>query len=329
MSRSLVASVSQSRLRSALDGLIANVAVPNFKYIYCDGCSSLDLLRMPSKTISLARFIALRHQWVSDHFFTIYKHDVGEEFYELILPSTTAPDQVAVDSQALKGGTDKNGRLAPTGGLYLEAGDLFQINDAFNWARPPPDDLASAAYWKDFRAQLADYEKFSLGECCNVELREKTLDDGRKVVRLRTLKNIEVGDELLLHYGRQWWTAVILRTVFMACSDEQIKDIRWIESLFANDEDRCVPFPIIVPKTLPGRVEASERLMLYDVATRKRATDSAVLAFSLRRSCKSEGFLRRLMIEVFGVGGDQEQPMKVLRRSLLRDLTGEPVLAPA
>jgi hypothetical protein len=339
MQRIEAAAISRSRLLPHATGVIASRDLRKRSRIFCEGVATIDLIRMRRRHLTLLEFVALRQQWASDQFFTYMFRDVEGTEYRLAYPAAIAGD---LPTDEVKTAPEDAFRREYPHVLCLPAEGLFHINDAFPWELPPPNDLASPAYWKGFRARMAEYERFAEGDCCNVDLlvgMNKAIiaggDDGTDItsitarqqpskttlVKLVTQRPIAEGDELLLHYGKEWWTTTLLRTLFMAASDAQLKDIRWIESLFASPEHRHVPFPWIV-----GRPASDGgKPVLMDLATQARATDSAALAFCFRRSCQRESFLARIMSEVFN-GPDTLAlvPIRELRRCLLRDLMEEP-----
>jgi hypothetical protein len=290
---------------------------------------------------------------------------------------------------------------------------LFEVNDGVWWPMPPSDDLASPDYWKDHRQRMTLYE--STGDTDAAAQREALLTTIRSDPRARScteqalhaaaeelfqtlkhkanvvlsvdsdtgllslvpLQDLQAGEELLLHYGREWWTGRLLSSLLLAVSEEEMHQIRWIEQLFGHEADKNELFPLIVPahqrrrrsatKSLTshtsrdpslgasaragalsdsdGRPAGSDaqsaepvsagqqrgRLVLYNTVTRKRATDAAVLAYAVRRSCVHQGFFDRLVLGSPAQGAppvfhlsepDVEVPMRVLRGVLLASLRG-------
>ncbi|KAG5506116.1 hypothetical protein GH5_05799 [Leishmania sp. Ghana 2012 LV757] len=307
---------------------------------------------------------------------------------------------------------------------------LFEINDGVAWPLPPSDDLTNHEYWKNHRQRMALYE--STGDADATEQREALLaslradleiaqrlpseqelhaaaealfqalkhkanvalnvDAATGLLTLVPLRDLDAGEELLLHYGREWWTGRLLSSLLLAVSDAEMPQIRWIEQLFDHAVDTNEPFPLLIaayeqrkrprrgatgrkmarkgltseplgnggerpPQSalfaalspphrefaapFPATASAAElpvcqrelgRVVLYNTVTRKRATDAAVLAFTVRRSCVDQSFLNRLLIgdaaggaePVFRLSDpDREVPMRVLRRVLLESLRGE------
>lgn len=313
--RELATGVRRSLFHPSLRGVFAATALPRNTSVACDGVHFLDLLRAPTKTISLQRFISMRHQWCADSFFTFAKHGDESHEYSLLLPADRV---VTVSEDAPRDG----GR-----GKSFCTTHLFEINDAFRWDLPPVDDLASPAYWKQFKKQMEQYANQLVNEKANVELRMvKGNAPGTRsaVAMIGALRNIQEGDELVMHYGREWWTTILLRNIFMSAADEHLKDLRWIESIFYDVNDRSEPFPHILVKN-----DSQKKKVLFDATTKRKATNEAALVFALRRSAQSEPFLKRLMTaECFGRSGlspVDEIPLRTLRRCLLMDLTGEAV----
>ncbi|KAG5479435.1 hypothetical protein LSCM1_04698 [Leishmania martiniquensis] len=306
---------------------------------------------------------------------------------------------------------------------------LFDINDGVAWPLPPPDDLASPEYWKNHRQRMALYE--STGDVDATEQREALLaslradpemaqkltseqelhaaaealfqalkhkanvavnvDSTTGLLTLVPLWDLDAGEELLLHYGREWWTGRLLSPLLSSVSDAEMPQIRWIEQLFNYAVDTNEPFPLLIaaherrkrprrgaagrkmdrkdPKSgtnvtggerpqqpawpgvlsrphgdlaatfsgttstvdLPASHRNSDRVVLYNTVTRKRATDAAVLAFAVRRSCIDQRFMNQLVVGD-AAGGvapmfrlsepDSEVPMLALRRALLASLRG-------
>ncbi|CAG9573462.1 conserved hypothetical protein [Leishmania major strain Friedlin] len=306
---------------------------------------------------------------------------------------------------------------------------LFDINDGVAWLLPPSDDLANHEYWKSHRQRMALYE--STGDADAAEQREALLatlradpaiaqhlsseqelyaaaealfqalkhkanvtlnvDADTGLLTLVPLRDLHAGEELLLHYGREWWTGRLLFSLLLSVSDAEMPQIRWIEQLFDHAVDRSEPFPLLIvaheqrkrPRRgcsggakvrkglknessgdgdeqqqqstqcasltkphgdsaetssttamtaeLPVSQRKLGRAVLYNTVTHKRATDAAVLAFAVRRSCIEPCFLSRLLAgdaaggvePVFYLSEpDKEVPMRVLRRVLLASLRG-------
>jgi hypothetical protein len=327
MKRAVVAAHSPSRAVPGAMGVITTCYIKKRRMIFCGGVATIDLLRMKTRQITLLQFLALRHQWASDQFLSFKKDDVDCAEYRLLFPVEVAGE---LETDEVKFPPSLHTDRSPVT-MSLEHGDLFRINDAFPWELPPSDDLASPSYWKGFKSRMQEYQRFGEGDCCNVDLilSHSAGDNGQplghSLALLTAQRNLVEGDELLLHYGREWWTTALLRTLFMAASDEQLKDIRWIESLFVTPEDRAIPFPWIVARPVAG----DSKPVLFDMATQRRATDSAALAFCLRRSCQRETFLERLMIDVFQKHSTAATvPLRELRRCLLRDILQAPIESP-
>ncbi|KAK7194889.1 hypothetical protein NESM_000410400 [Novymonas esmeraldas] len=285
--------------------------------------------------------------------------------------------------------------------LITEA-HLFEINDGVVWPLPPSDDLANRDYWRDHRQRMAVYE--STGDADAAGQREALLvalradpevvrrapseqqlhaaadslfqalkqkanvtlnvDAASGLLTLVPLRDLEAGDELLLHYGREWWTGRLLASLLLAVSDAEVAQVRWVEHLFHCATDRNEVFPVLMAaheqrrrprrggggggsghSTAAADADAADaaaaadaagvtsaappgRVVLYNTVTRKRATDAAVLAFAVRRSCIDDRFMARLMAgdaPVFRLSEpDAEVPMRGLRRALLLALRGGP-----
>ncbi|KPA78260.1 hypothetical protein ABB37_06411 [Leptomonas pyrrhocoris] len=302
--------------------------------------------------------------------------------------------------------------------LITEA-HLFEINDGVVWELPASDDLANHDYWKDHRQRMTLYE--STGDADAAEQREALLrtirsdpraqtcteqqlyaaaealfqtlkqkanvklsvDDESGLLSLVPLVDLAAGEELFLHYGREWWTGRLLSSLLLAVSDEEMPRIRWIEQLFGHSTDRNERFPLLIPAhkqrrytknaAAPppsarrskrhnrgankdhtrdgGEVEAAVDdnsrascassssapaiqhgpLVLYNTVTRGKATDAAVLAYAIRRSCVEQAFFDRLVLgdpargvpPVFRASApDAEVPMRVVRKALLASLRG-------
>ncbi|GET88352.1 hypothetical protein, conserved [Leishmania tarentolae] len=306
---------------------------------------------------------------------------------------------------------------------------LFEINDGVAWPLPPSDDLANGEYWKSHRQRIALYE--STGDVDAAGQREALLAGLREDAQVRQrllseqelcaaaevlfqalkhkanvtlnvdadtglltlvpLRDLHAGEELLLHYGREWWTGRMLFPLLLSVSDAEMPQIRWIEQLFDHATDTNETFPLLIvaheqrKRRRRGRsrsqraskgfkseasagckerhpqltqcvsLKASHsdsceksstnvtraglpvpqrklgRVVLYNLATRKRATDASVLAFAVRRSCIEQGFLNLLLAgdargglePMFSLSEpDREVPMRVLRRVLLASLRG-------
>lgn len=283
--------------------------------------------------------------------------------------------------------------------LITEA-HLFEINDGIYWKLPPSDDLANHDYWKGHRQRMELYQ--NTGDADAAEQRETLLNTIRSdpraqacseqelhaaaealfqilkqkanvmlsvdgdsgLLTLIPLQDLNAGDELFLHYGREWWTGRLLSSLLLAVSDAEMRQVRWIEQLFGYEADKNELFPLLVPayqqrrrksakhiprltqepqrqqamkeKEMKGTAAASAEehrghLVLYNAVTRAKATDAAVLAFAVRRSCVDEAFFCRLVQgnpargvpPVFRLSTpDAEIPMRVLRRVLLASLRG-------
>lgn len=306
---------------------------------------------------------------------------------------------------------------------------LFDINDGVAWPLPPSDDLANHEYWKGHRQRMALYEStgdadadaqreallatlradpeiarqlsseqelYAAAEALFQALKHKAnvtlnVDADTGLLTLVPLRDLHAGEELLLHYGREWWTERLLFSLLLSVPDAEMPQIRWIERLFDHAVDRNKPFPLLMvaheqrkrprrgcsggktvckglksessadgderqPQSTPcasltkphdDSADTSstaamtaellvsqrklDRAVLYNTVTRKRATDAAVLAFAVRRSCMEQGFLSRLLVGDAATGiepvfhlsePDREVPMRVLRRVLLASLRG-------
>ncbi|KEG15532.1 hypothetical protein DQ04_00051270 [Trypanosoma grayi] len=268
--------------------------------------------------------------------------------------------------------------------LTIPEDHLFEINDGVLWETPPRDDLASPTYWQRHRERMQVYEDTSVGieqedlfvlprptdeamqntagatewdrytqqqrlfqsltRKANVKL---SVDDATRLLTLVPIVDLKEGEELLLHYGREWWSERLLSTVFMAVADGEMRGVRWIEALFTKPTDVAKPFPLLcsavarrkVPSVGKGviqggnttRCDSSEStsggkiLVLYNMVTRCKATDTEALVFSVRRSCVDRDFFSRLVGArgtcVFDVSRcDDEVPLRHLRRALLQSL---------
>ncbi|KPI84421.1 hypothetical protein ABL78_6528 [Leptomonas seymouri] len=321
----------------------------------------------------------------------------------------------AASEPAVGGGTVPTAALAPqlkaVPPLITEA-HLFEINDGVLWELPSPDDLASHDYWKGHRQRMVLYE--STGDADAAEQREALLSTIRGHPRARMyteqelyaaaeklfqafkqkanvrlsvdaesgllslvpLVDLEAGDELFLHYGREWWTGRLLSSLLLAVPDEEMGHIRWIEQLFGHEADRNQLFPLLMPAYQQRKHKRSRRrsskatrpsahvhessageprsdaqgeamtneahasvsaearrgpLVLFNTVTHSKATDAAVLAFAVRRSCVDQTFFDRLVLgspgrrvrPLFSLSEpDAEIPMSALRKVLLASLRG-------
>ncbi|KAG8342807.1 hypothetical protein ERJ75_000279700 [Trypanosoma vivax] len=271
--------------------------------------------------------------------------------------------------------------------ISISEDHLFEINDGVMWETPPDDDLASPEYWKGHKERMQVYEE----TCVNAEqeqflsmsdsvgsvqsFKELTprercaqqlllvhaltrkanvrlnVDEGTGLLTLVPIMDLKEGDELLLHYGREWWSQRLLSKVFMSVDDKDMHRVRWIEALFSKPTDVFTPFPLLcsamsrrrkssrtsdaagadwddknsphtlVKKATCGRVKS----VLYNLATRREATDAEVLFSAVRRSCINREFFEQLVGEkgVFEVSKcDDVVPMNQIRHILLRSLRG-------
>ncbi|CAJ1024799.1 hypothetical protein Q4I32_003707 [Leishmania shawi] len=312
--------------------------------------------------------------------------------------------------------------------LITEA-HLFDINDGVAWPLPPSDDLANHEYWKGHRQRMALYESTGDADAAvqreallaalraDLEITQRLLseqelyaaaeelfqtlkhkanvtlnvDAETGLLTLVPLRDLRAGEELLLHYGREWWTGRLLFSLLLSVSDAAMPQIRWIEQLFESAVDANEPFPLLISAheqrkrlrrggagsktarrglksksgsdggksqqqptssaalaqphhscvatsstttTTAGPLVSqpkSGRVVLYNTVTRKRATDAAVLAFAVRRSCTDLNFWNRLLLGDVASGlepvfhlsePDSEVPMRVLRHALLASLRG-------
>lgn len=197
----------------------------------------------------------------------------------------------------------------------------------------------------------------TLKQKANVALR---VEDATGLLTLVPLLDLPAGTELCLHYGREWWTGRLLSALLLAVPDAEMAHIRWIEQLFGHLTDHNELFPMLVPahqrrkhKAANSRHEkhhlrddaikptdvqdsaekkAEGSLVLYNTVTRSRATDAAVLAFAVRRSCLDADFFHRLVVgdaargllPLFHLSSpDAPVPMRALRRALLTSLRGD------
>lgn len=319
---------------------------------------AVNLARLPPKKISLLHFLMLRHQWASSKFFFA----ATDEGFFLTVPRSFAPSWIcdAADGPLINLQNNlvtmrqKEGRasdeLPPAEKVIwddvIDEDHMFHINDAFPWQLPPAEDLACPKYWAEFRGQLRDYLQLPgapIGEENEGNPSRGELTESNKEVNVKisidwvtgrpkviTLRRIHEGEEILAHYGIEWWSQHLLSKLFVAASDDEIRHIRWIEALFQTERSQPSPFPVLRPCTL--RNENVPRLDLGDVTTRKKASSEAVLVSSIRRSCQDSEFLRLLLSEVFlcdGTTGSSsrgvldEVSVKELRALLLRVMTGK------
>ncbi|RNF14790.1 uncharacterized protein Tco025E_05885 [Trypanosoma conorhini] len=278
--------------------------------------------------------------------------------------------------------------------VVIPEGHLFEINDGVLWETPPQDDLGSPAYWRQHRLRMQLYDDTSVsaeqgellgptpGEAGHKEApgyveRERyaqaqrllqtltrkanvklIVDDDRRLLTLVPIIDLKEGDELLLHYGREWWSQRLLSTLFMSVADSEMRDVRWIEALFTKPTDVSRPFPLlcsaVARRRLPKRMQTGQTvqaagvtnaetavaatatrqdaLVLYNVVTRRKATDAEALFFAVRRSCVDRSFFSSLLgpagAGVFDVARcDDEVPLRQLRRALLQSLRQEGVSA--
>ncbi|KAH9597567.1 hypothetical protein LSM04_003224 [Trypanosoma melophagium] len=279
--------------------------------------------------------------------------------------------------------------------LTIPEDHLFEINDGILWEMPPHDDLANCEYWKMHRERMQLYEDTNSGKSeeellamsqsmddkkggkdevvkkeqyihmqqilqaltrkANVRLE---VNDQTHLLTLVPIVNLKEGEELFLHYGREWWSQRLLSSLFMSVSDAEMKNIRWIESLFMKSTDVAKPFPLLCSalakrkknnknagnKTAKDNldkiassnnisgVESERKPVLYNVATQRKATDMESLVFALRRTCVNQNFFTRLVGArgngVFDVSRcDEEVPLRQLRRVLLASLREEQQLS--
>lgn len=232
-----------------------------------------------------------------------------------------------------------------TGGLSAaDRADFLAdtIQGAAGVDNAPPSASSSSLTQQQQQQQLSERERYEHGAQVfdaltrkanvTVEVIERRRvvsddDDGSRrggvvpLVTLKPLVDLHPGDELLLHYGREWWSERLLATLFLAAADDELKSVRWIEALFSGPTDVAASFPLLAPaykktkKTTKrnnktkrsnignggehdGSSEASVsggQLVLYNKSTRKEATDAEALAAAIRLSCTSAEFLSLLI----------------------------------
>ncbi|KAF5219350.1 hypothetical protein ECC02_007686 [Trypanosoma cruzi] len=276
--------------------------------------------------------------------------------------------------------------------IVIPEGHLFEINDGVLWETPPLNDLGNPAYWEHHTTRMQLYEDTSISaeqvesiasplntegiqnvsgyteqerhvqqqrlfqvltHKANVRL---NVDDNTRLLTLMPIIDLKEGDELLLHYGREWWSQRLLSTLFMSVPDNEMRDIRWIEALFKKPTDVSKPFPhlcsAVARRKMPKRGKRGEdgkasdvndgsnvdaatqrdNLVLYNAVTRRKATDAEALIFAVRRSCVNRDFFTTLVgtsgAGVFDVSNcDDEVPLRRLRLTLLQSLHLEHVSA--
>ncbi|CCW70317.1 unnamed protein product [Phytomonas sp. Hart1] len=107
---------------------------------------------------------------------------------------------------------------------------------------------------RHIRDLLTEREAFAHGERLFQLLTQKAnlslhVDDESGLLTLMPIVDLQPGDELLLHYGREWWTHRLLSTLFLAAKDREMRGIRWIELLCRSEDETDVfePFPRLLP----------------------------------------------------------------------------------
>ncbi|EAN77548.1 uncharacterized protein TEOVI_000373800 [Trypanosoma equiperdum] len=331
--------------------------------------------------------LGLRYEGEEQGVFTASGGDCNPADFEDEEDETVVEDKgdaMQSSAAASPGRSTSAGAVSP---LCIQEEHLFEINDGILWEMPPNDDLASPTYWRRHRERMQVYEDTSVGVeqaeligsdatggsshesvvavekeqytgqlrlvralTCKANVR-LTVDDNTQLLVLMPVVDLKEGDELLLHYGREWWSHRLLSTLFMSVQDKEISDVRWVESLFAKPTDVHRPFPLLCrafagkrKRRLVGRERDAGRegrtstecsnsegtgndakVVLYNIATKKKATDSEALIFAVRRSCVDRNFFTSL------VGGsergafnasrcDDEVPISRVRRVLLQSL---------
>ncbi|KAG5505748.1 hypothetical protein JKF63_05084 [Porcisia hertigi] len=166
----------------------------------------------------------------------------------------------------------------------IKEAHLFEINDGVAWPLPPSDDLANHEYWEGHRQRMTLYE--STGDADTSEQREALLtalradpevarrlsseqelhaaaerlfqalkqkanvalhiDADTDLLTLVPLRDLHAGEELFLHYGREWWTGRLLFSLLLAVPDAEMSQIRWIEQLFYHTVDTNELFPLLI-----------------------------------------------------------------------------------
>lgn len=281
----------------------------------------LNLAAIPKATVSAMDYMILRHSW-SSHQSAIVHHRSG---VFTVCPRSCAPSWLLT---AAKDQAHQEGKQCPfadpeeTGSTkfvdIIPAEHFFEVNDAFPWQLPPADDLASPQYWKEsFKPMWAAYEAFvaSGGSeavkgiptpniAFNVDVAAEVAEDGnttRSVVRpnVQVLRDVDAGEELLGLFGSAWWSQNLLSRLFVAAEDDQLKHVRWIESIFTQSQGKQgSPFPLL--KLCRSRKSPKGSLDVADATTRAPATLSGILAASIRKSCQDHALLRDTLTTSFG-----------------------------
>lgn len=166
----------------------------------------------------------------------------------------------------------------------------------------------------------------------NVQL---VVEETTQLVTVVPLVDLPEGTELTLHYGREWWTEHFLFPLLLLLPTNAW--VRRLERLVALPSDCFEAFPVIVVKKkrkeqqqVKNELEPSPKKYLYNTLLRKRASNTAVLAFSLQQSILFPSHF--LSFFVGSSGGacfnaqqpDEEISMKRLRRTVLRALESFP-----
>nr|CCC93339.1 conserved hypothetical protein [Trypanosoma congolense IL3000] len=260
--------------------------------------------------------------------------------------------------------------------VTIQEDHLFEINDGVLWETPPCNDLAQPTYWKGHKERMQVYEDIEFGadQADDIEdgglqdadtwmlshdqdtLRQRlaraltfkanvrlSVEDDTHLLLLTPIMDLNEGEELLLHYGREWWSQRLLARLFTAVTDDDMHNIRWIESLFSKPTDVTKPFPLLTPAVPRGKgrnilvsrrgqeaeprikCEGPTKAILYNVTTRRRATDAEAIAFAVRRSCVDKCFFSLLVGTdnrgVFNYSRcDEEVSVSRVRRALLQSL---------
>lgn len=259
----------------------------------------LMLSALHPKRMSLVHFLALRHTWASERFLYI-QQDSG---IFVALPSDFAPGWVLEAAERQVAEEQLQWSLRPP----AEAGEhycwddvipeqhLFAVRDVQPLPELIADDVTNAPFWQSFREQWA---KYGVDAAPNAALCVDDAIGGR--LQLRTLRHVEAGEELRISHGRALWTQRMLAKVFLAAEDHHIRHIRWIEALLGKDKP-MKPFPQL--QLCKRRLSTGKEVVeVGDTTTRGLASPSAVVAYSLRRSCQDADFFRALLDTAFGCG---------------------------
>ncbi|CUG89529.1 Hypothetical protein, putative [Bodo saltans] len=307
----------------------------------------LNLSALPKNSISAMEFMMLRHSWSSDKSFLVH-HSQGSL---TICPRSCVPRWILAAAEAQAKGEDKQPLLRNGDGWdskhvdVIPASHLFEVNDAFPWQLPPSEDLANPHYWsKTFKPMWEAYQALTApdgdevvgGAAPNVtvtaDVSLRQVEDGSSskpwpvvLPLVKTLRDIDAGEELVGLYGTAWWMQHFLSRLFIAAEDDQMKHVRWIESIFTEGMGgtKGAPFPLL---KLCRSKNAPKKLDLADPATRGAATSSGVVAASIRKSCQDHTMLRDTLVETFGCVASEEGEDSSVYPSIT-PLTQQPISA--